>query len=555
MTNKRKSHGPENHDADQSLFISDEVESNIASDVQSMMSSSTDAPAAVEGTSGELKKAVAPTPIPETDLLHHELLPDPIAVEEILPDEQALYHPGLSHPADGEVEKILSEAKAIDSTDTPVNGTAPVNIDGVNFETMVFEAQEMPPIQDYVDPSTILDSEEAPQEEAPVEEPPLPKRRPKMKKGYGLLGIPHILSTVIWLAISLAIGISLGRLVWVCAAEVLAFGRPDQEYVFTVSGADNIDTIAARLKNTGLIKYPELFKLYADLTDAEEDISVGTFTLNSKFDYMALVNAMSYHSPAREYVELLIPEGYTCAQIFALLEQNGVCSAAELEEYAANGEIKDRWFLEGLERGDKYCLEGYLAPDTYEFYVGDDPERVLAKFLDEFDDRFTDIMKDDFETMQYNYMEALYEEGYSSQYIEDHKLTVHDVLTLASIVQRETGSSSESFDIASVFYNRIAAGIELGSDATVYYAIGDFLMEHGELTKTDLETNSPYNTRKYKGIPPGPICNPGTYALYAALDPNSTSYKYFVYDEDARKHLFSETMEEHEQKCRELGLW
>jgi len=559
MTNKRKPHVPENHDADQSLFISDEVESDIASDVQSMMNSGTDDPAVMEGAAEQWEKAGVPTPIPETDLLHHDLLPDPIAVEEILADEQALYHPGLSHPADAEVEKILNEAKATEAMDTPVNATVPVNIDGVNFETMVFEAQEMPPIQDYVDPSTILDSEEAPQEEAPVEEPPLPKRRPKMKKGYGLLGIPHILSTVIWLAISLAIGISLGRMVWVCAAEVLAFGRPDQEYVFTVSGADNIDTIAARLKNTGLIKYPELFKLYADLTDAEEDISVGTFTLNSKFDYMALVNAMSYHSPAREYVELLIPEGYTCAQIFALLEQNGVCSAAELEEYAANGEIKDRWFLEGLERGDKYCLEGYLFPDTYQFYTDDEPGRVIGKFLDNFDNRFTDLMKSRLETLNERLAAVLASRGYDEETIESRKITIREVIIIASMIEKETANDAESYDISSVIYNRLTNPANypfLNIDATLIYALGGNIdPETGKtkpLTSEDLQMDHPYNTYTVKGLIPGPISNPGRNSLNAALDPSETKFYFYVYNPNTSTHLFAATPAEHEKNVNNV---
>jgi len=383
--------------------------------------------------------------------------------------------------------------------------------------------------------------------------------RPQKKRTYAFFGVPHLISTFVWVLLIVIVGLSLGRTLWVCCAEIMAFGKDPHQVTISVSKDDSIDQVAEKLLNAQVIEYPQLFKTFATATGKAENIRPGTYTLNATLDYNAIINAMS-PSASREIVEIMFPEGYTCAQIYKLLEEKGVCTVRDLEDYMENydpeeGALSEYWFLEDHTWGDKYALEGYLAPDTYEFYVGDEPERVFTKFLNEFDSRFTDIMKKDFEDLQYAHMQALHKEGYSSQYIEEHKLTLHQVLTLASIVQRETGSSSESFDIASVFYNRIAAGIELGSDATVYYAIGDFLMEHGELTKTDLETNSPYNTRKYKGIPPGPICNPGTYALYAALDPNSTSYKYFVYDEDARKHLFSETMEEHEQKCRELGLW
>ena len=96
--------------------------------------------------------------------------------------------------------------------------------------------------------------------------------------------------------------------------------------------------------------------------------------------------------------------------------------------------------------------------------------------------------------------------------------------------------------------------LTMGSDATVYYALGDYFREKVGLTEEDLNSDSPYNTRKAIGIPPGPICNPGAYALYAALDPNDNNYNYFIYDKNNYKHLFSETYEEHLRKARELGL-
>ena len=232
-----------------------------------------------------------------------------------------------------------------------------------------------------------------------------------------------------------------------------------------------------------------------------------------------------------------------------------MCSVADLEEWAANGELKDYWFLEGVERGHKYCLEGYLSPDTYEFYTNDDPRNVLEKFLNAFDARFTDIMKEDLATMQGRYAEMLADGGFSSEYIEANPLTLHQVLTVASVVERETSGEEESFDIAAVLYNRVTNPniLTMGSDATVYYAVGDYLREKTELTEADLNSDSPYNTRKAQGIPPGPICNPGAYPLYAALDPNDNNYHYFIYDLENDKHLFSETYDEHLRKAEELG--
>lgn len=479
-----------------------------------------------------------------------DILHTPATPEEIGADEHAVYTAGLTHPNDLELERILAEdwsgADAADTMPVPTPEPAPQEAFDMYGYTPAQEPKPAP-------------QKPARRQRKTPEIDPTAYIRPQKKKAYAFFGVPHLISTIIWILLIVIVGISLGRTLWVCCAEVMAFGKENHQVTISVSKDDTIDQVAEKLGNAKLIDYPQLFKTFATATGKSDNISPGTYTLNAKLDYNAMINAMSYHS-SREIVEVMFPEGYTCAQIFRLLEEKGVCTVADMESFLESydpddGDLDEYWFLEGLEWGDKYCLEGYLAPDTYEFYVGDDPERVLTKFLDEFDDRFTDIMKDDFKTIQYNYMQALYKEGYSSQYIEEHKLTVHDVLTLASIVQRETGSSSESFDIASVFYNRLTSGMALGSDATVYYAIGDYFAEKGELTASDLDSNSPYNTRKYTGLPPGPICNPGTYALYAALDPNETNYKYFVYDSDAKEHLFSTTLEEHERKCRELGLW
>lgn len=492
-----------------------------------------------------------------TDELYHSLLDDPVVGAEIGADEHAIYAAGLVHPSDAELDRIIADA-ADAAGDTPnlenldPSGESGKPLEGIfpqdpNGEDIVF--------QDYEDPNQPTDEPPVVEgEDAEEDEPDLPKRRPRMKKGYGLLGIPHILATVVWLVITVVIGISLGRMIWVCAAEVLAFGKPDQEYTITVTDADNIETIASKLKNAGLIKYPELFKLYAGITDAEEELSPGTFTLNSKYDYNALVKAMTYHSTAREEVEVMIPEGYTCAQIFALLEERGVCTAAELEAYAANGELDDYWFLEGVTRGDKYALEGYLFPDTYKFYTNDDPGRVIAKFLNNFDNRFTDIMKEKIDPLNERMAAILSSRGYSQDYIDAHKFTIREIVIIASMIEKETANDSESYDVSSVIYNRLTNPAEylyLNIDATIIYALGGNIDpvtgKTKPLTSEDLKLNSPYNTYTEPGLIPGPISNPGRNSLNAALDPNNTKYYYYVFNPNTGKHMFAQTKAEHDR--------
>lgn len=326
----------------------------------------------------------------------------------------------------------------------------------------------------------------------------------------------------------------------------MAFGRQEKEVVVTITDRDDLDDIAQKLKDAGLIKYPGFFKLFVGIKGDEEELSAGTFTLNTIYDYNALVNSIKPHSPAREEVEIMIPEGYTAAQIFAKLEEEGVCSAAKLEEYSASGELNDYWLLEGVERGSRYRLEGYLFPDTYRFYTNDDPRHVLQKFLNAFDARFTDIMKERLITINERFSQMLSNNGYSQEYIDEHQIGLREVVIIASIVEKEAANSKESYTVASVFYNRLADQKNypyLQSDATVYYAIGGASSK--ELTAEDIQIDSPYNSYVYPGLIPGPISNPGQGSLNAALDPDDTGYYFFFYDEDAGISRFAKTYKEH----------
>ena len=381
------------------------------------------------------------------------------------------------------------------------------------------------------------------------------KGRPKRKKGYGLFGLPHLAATAVWLAIIVMIGTSLGRMLWVCAADVLAFGRESKQVTVTITSKDTIDDIAEKLHEAELIRYPELFKLYASLAVDDGDILPGTFQLDTLYDYHALVVQMGPRSSTREVVyDLLIPEGLNCRQIFELLEQNNVCTVAELEEYAANGEFSDFWFLEGVERGDKYCLEGFLFPDTYDFYIGSTPREALGKMLLGFQARIKQE-----ETM--TALTALNErlsgmmrsKGCSEEHIAENQLSLRDLLIVASLIEEETASSKESPLIASVIFNRLTEDQMyeryLNIDAAIIYATGSS-------ENIDTSIDHPYNTYKYAGLTPGPISNPGLDSIQAVLQFEDSPYYYYVLNPETDVHQFSKTLAEHEQwveKFRGMG--
>ena len=490
-------------------------------------------------------KLNSPQPENENENWLDDFLDSPKLGEELGPDEHAIHSAGLTHPSEAEIDRIVQETLAEEAQEVPPTS-----------DVEMFKDEEYRDAfgdGDSLNEAFANESEEETAEEESEEEP-IRKKRPKSKKGYGLLGIPHILSTVIWLLIVVGIGVTLGRMIWVSAADVLAFGKENQVVTVIIDDDDTIDDVANKLKDAGLIRYPGLFKLYADLAKVEEKgkISPGTYNLNTMYDYMALVSSMNTYSGTRESVDVLIPEGYSCAQIFALLEEKGVCTAAELEAYAANGELDDYWFLEGVERGDKYCLEGYLFPDTYKFYLNDDPERVLEKFLDDFDYRFTDLMIERIGELNSHLAEIMRRRGYSEDEILNNQITIRDIVIVASMIEKESADDSESYKISSVIYNRLYNWDYppfLNIDAALVYALGGKEI----LTEADKQLDSPYNTYLYQGLIPGPISNPGLNSLNAALVPEDTDYYFYALDPEVGSHHFSSTQSEHDNFLASLG--
>lgn len=395
-------------------------------------------------------------------------------------------------------------------------------------------------------------ADEEPAEAPAPQAPPVVKGRPKRKKGEGLFGIPNLLVTLVWLALAVLIGTTLGRMLWLSAAEVLAFGREDRVATVTVYESDSIEQITEKLYKAGLIRYPKLFKLYADFAVDEGEIHPGIWDLNTKYDYHALVKMMA-PSSSRQTVKVMIPEGYTCRQIFALLEENKVCTVQDISSYAAYGELGDYWFLEGLERGDKYSLEGFLFPDTYEFYQNDSPRNILTKMLDNFNGRFSEEMMWQIDQLNGQLADIMRSNGHGDDYIASHTLSVREIVTIASMIEKETASHQEDKLIASVIYNRLydwgGTPAYLNIDATIIYA----LEGKTDLTLEDLRVDSPYNTYTNVGLTPGPISNPGLDTIQAALDPGQSDYYFYVLDPAAGTHHFSTTQEEHDAFRATLG--
>lgn len=388
------------------------------------------------------------------------------------------------------------------------------------------------PQEDYDEEDYYYDDEE----EAPPPKKPVRSHHKRI--------VPLFVKVLLYVVIVGLVAVGGGYGAWECAQDVMAFGRSDETLSVSIQEGQSVEDIAQMLKEHGVIKYPWLFKLYCDFTDSGDTMEPGTYEIAYNFDYHALVNGMVASSPNRSTVRVTIPEGMTCAQIFSMMEKNNVCSAAELEECAANTQF-DYWFLEDVPYGDPNRLEGFLFPDTYDFYEADDPERVLDKLLVNFEKKFSDEAVEQLNNLNYLISQRLSDRGYDEDYISTHTLTVRDLLIVASMIEKESAGASESGNIASVIYNRLCDPGNfpyLNIDATVVYALGGV---NGSLTEADLQVDSPYNTYIHAGLPVGPIANPGLSSITAALNPSETGYYFYALDNSTGFHHFSETYEEH----------
>ncbi len=400
-----------------------------------------------------------------------------------------------------------------------------------------YEAQH-PPLGDYVE-DLPPDAEE---NALPLQEP-TPPDAPRQKKNRRL--VPLLVKAVLYVVIVGLIAVALGYGGWECAKDVMAFGKSEESFSVTVEDGATVDDIAQLLKDKGAIKYPWLFKFYCKFTHSEGDMEPGNYDLFYNYDYHALVKGMMANSPNKITVRVTIPEGYTAAQIFALMERNNVCTAEELRQCAANTEF-DYWFLEGIPYGEDNRLEGFLFPDTYDFYENDDPERVVDKLLSNFKKKFSDEAQSQLKALNEAIGERLAAAGYDESYIGDHQISVYELMTVASMVEKEMADASEAGSISSVIYNRLCSPADylyLNIDATLIYALGGSIDR--ELTDGDKQLDSPYNTYTHQGLPAGPISNPGLSSIAASLNPSTTNYYYYALDKSTGYHHFSETYEEH----------
>jgi UPF0755 protein len=304
---------------------------------------------------------------------------------------------------------------------------------------------------------------------------------------------------------------------WYLYCLLIPPGKGDVVRDVSFPPGSGIRKLAAELKSGGVIRSTWHFVLVTRLRGQAHRLKAGDYRFNDGMTPDIILKKLA--SGDVDYRKFSLPEGYSIYQAAEILEQKGYFSGAEFLE-----KCRDRALLASLGVHEA-SAEGYLYPATYNLSRGGNVEQLISQMVGQFDKKYAEM------TAQKGVVEGL---------------SRHAAVTLASLIEKEAVSSEEKPLISSVFHNRLKLGMPLQSDPTAVYGVRAF---SGKVTRADIERRSPYNTYLVKGLPPGPIGNPGAEALEAALHPAATKYLYFVARQDGT-HQFSRTLEEHNKAVR-----
>ena len=314
-------------------------------------------------------------------------------------------------------------------------------------------------------------------------------------------------------------------------------------HAFTVESGSSLTRVSNALEAQGLIKNRSVFKYYCDFAGMGQKIQAGDYLIGKNMSMLEIAQLLTTGDGKPMTMNITVIPGWDVETIAAMLVEKGALNGADafLALCKSGAGVEDYYFVrDALSDKDagkrKYLLEGYLSPNTYEIYTSSEPLAILKKLLDQTDKVFG-----------YVWQERAAELG----------ISMDDALTLASLIEKEA-KSADFKNVSAVFHNRLKAGMPLQSDVTIHYLLSERRMA---LRNDDLAIDSPYNTYKYKGLPPGPICSPSAAAIEAALYPNEAfvaeKYLYFCSkDPDTGELHFSKTLEEHERAVKIYApLW
>lgn len=396
-------------------------------------------------------------------------------------------------------------------------------------ETSTEAAEEAACENDTDGKNDISDAENMTDDEEYEEAAPKPKKKRK-KRFSTKLAVGLLLTTLI-----IVVSILLAAFALKTAKELIGHGKNDMEIVVEIPENAGTADIADILVNEGVIDDAMLFRVVSKIKGTDGFYVAGSHKVNPSMSYGDIIKKLQEDAiNEREVADVTFPEGITLVDAAKRLEDKGVCSADEFIE-AFNSASFGYDFEANVKKSTLkfYKMEGYLFPDTYRFYLDEDPLIVSKKIYKNFNDKMTrDLLGR----------------------MEDMGKSLEETLTLASIVQAEAGDTANMKRVASVFYNRLNNSDEfplLQSDPTTAY-VRDIIIPNSDYVTDNVKTA--YDTYKGAGLPPGPICNPGLDAIKAVLYPAETDYYYFCSDLETGEFYYAKTLEEHEANLVKAGL-
>ncbi len=421
------------------------------------------------------------------------------------------------------VQRPIDDATRINS----VTSSAPADTDATRVNDVVTPSGD-------TDATRKMDAAKKP--ETSEEKKAKKEKKHRDKSGYGEGGntVVSLVKCMAYITVVLVVSIIISAAVILGANDIYGFVKSDKLVEITIPENATVEQVAEILHDNKIINYQWLF--LAKEGDFSGEFVAGKHTLTPMTSYDDLLEALRVKPPSG-ISWVTIPEGFTTDEIIDLLVETGIGTREKYVEVINNHEF-DYWFVDELgEDWDKdgriYRLDGYLFPDTYQFYNASSEETVVNKLLKRFEQVFVE-----------SYAERAKELGF----------TVDEILILASLIEKEGGSAAEYGNISSVFHNRLKDPANypyLESDATIAYAIQHETGVRPDLTGEDIDNNdSPYNSYKEKGLVPGPIANPSNSAILSALNPTTTNYHYFVSSDT--ETIFSETLDQHNAAINQI---
>ena len=358
----------------------------------------------------------------------------------------------------------------------------------------------------------------------------------------------------VWITMIVIIAIVLSQFLLVGINDLLAINREENPTKVTIHIPENpsMEDIADVLYKANIIKQPGFFKMYANFTSSVDGFRQGDFEISTNKDYEAIINLLQSNVNRTDIITVQITEGMNVLEIANTLHQAGVIN--DIQEFLNlcndNYFDEDFTYLKELSNASDryYKLEGYLFPDTYDFYLGESPKSVISKFLNNYDNKIVLHKEKYFGNSKKS---TLVEEAAGTGYSMD------EILTIASIIQAEAASRDDMYTISSILHNRLKSGADSGvsklnCDCTVYYP---YRGESDVPESIRTSFHSTYDTNDFDGLPAGPICNPGTEAIKAAIKPAETNYLYFCHDkvENGSTPYYAETNEQHEANLKAIA--